>query len=158
MSGIAMGLTIARLRNIGISLWWFLLYLIPILGLYVTVICLMVPPGYQQHRQFDTADRVILTILAALVTNWTHSSRQIVRKAYARAVRKAERSAGGRARMTISQSHRRAFAEETLIIAREATKVKEAVADSNTFDAGLFWIGIREHMPRSVESTNLAEL
>ena len=58
----------------------------------------------------------------------------------------------------IGQSHRRAFAEETLIIARKATKVKEAVAGYNTFDAGLFRIGIREHMPRSVESTNLTEL
>ena len=61
-------------------------------------------------------------------------------------------------RMKMSQSHRRAFAEETLIIAREATKVKEAVAGCNSFDAGLFRIGIREHMSRSVESTNLAEL
>ena len=62
------------------------------------------------------------------------------------------------ARMTIGQSYRRAFAEEVLIIAREATKVKEAVAGCNTFDAGLFRIGVREHMPRSVESTNLIEL
>ena len=41
----------------------------------------------------------------------------------------------------IGQSHRRAFAEETLIIAREATKVKEAVAGCNSLDAGLFRIG-----------------
>ena len=96
MSGIAMGLTIARLRNIGISLWWFLLYLIPILGLYVTVMCLMVPPGYQQHRQFDTAGRVILTILAALVTSWAIArGRWCAKPTPARSERRM-RSAGGR--------------------------------------------------------------
>ena len=67
------------------------------------------------------------------------------------------RSAGGREnddRLEPSTGFRR----RDPIIAREATQVKEAVAGCNTFDAGLFRIGIREHMPRSVESTNLVEL
>jgi uncharacterized membrane protein YhaH (DUF805 family) len=67
-SGTAFTLTFARLQNLGKSLWWLGIWLIPFVGFYVTVLCLAAPPGYAQHRQMDTAGGAIIAALAALVT------------------------------------------------------------------------------------------
>jgi len=57
-------LVVNRLRNIGISgwwslLWWSLLILVPVANLLVAICCLMYPEGYQHTEKLDTAGKVL---------------------------------------------------------------------------------------------------
>jgi type II secretory pathway pseudopilin PulG len=77
--GIVAGLVMmipasSRLKNIGSNPAWCFLLLVPLLGLFVTVPCFLLPPGYQQHRRIDLAAKILgcvfttlLLILAAAV-------------------------------------------------------------------------------------------
>jgi len=46
-------LTAKRLRNVGMSGWWFLGSLVPLLNLWVGYRIFACPPGYQFHRKMD---------------------------------------------------------------------------------------------------------
>jgi uncharacterized membrane protein YhaH (DUF805 family) len=60
-----------RLQNIGRNPWWCLLLLVPIANLFVSVPCLIAPPGYAYTKKLDTAGKIIvwsiLGLLALLV-------------------------------------------------------------------------------------------
>ncbi len=56
-----------RLKNIGRNPAWCFLALVPLVGLFITLPCLIAPPGYQQHRKLDTAAKIILGLMAALI-------------------------------------------------------------------------------------------
>ena len=59
-------LTAARLQNLGKSLWWLGVWLIPFVGFYITILCLAAPTGYAQHRQW--------TLSAERSLHWQPSS------------------------------------------------------------------------------------
>jgi hypothetical protein len=72
IAGILAGLVMmipasSRLKNIGRNPAWCLLLLVPLLGLFVTVPCFLLPPGYQQHRRLDLAAKIIGGIFVALL-------------------------------------------------------------------------------------------
>ena len=56
-------LIVNRLHNTGMSGWWSLLTLVPIVNLFVGVRCLMCPEGYQDTKILDTAGKVIAGII-----------------------------------------------------------------------------------------------
>jgi hypothetical protein len=66
--GTSFALTAARLQNLGKSLWWLGVWLIPFVGFYIAILCLAAPTGHAQHRKMDTAGGAIIAALAALVT------------------------------------------------------------------------------------------
>ncbi|WP_395739883.1 hypothetical protein [Prosthecobacter sp.] len=68
--------TVLRLRNIGLSSWWCLLELVPILNLVVNIPCLVLPAGYRSHRRLDLAAKItgILCVLYTLYMIWFLSS------------------------------------------------------------------------------------
>jgi uncharacterized membrane protein YhaH (DUF805 family) len=53
-------IVVMRLKNVGSSAWWILGFIVPLLNIYVGVMCLAFPPGYQSHKQLDTAAKVII--------------------------------------------------------------------------------------------------
>jgi uncharacterized membrane protein YhaH (DUF805 family) len=59
---------ISRFKNIGRNPAWCLLLLVPVLGLFVTVPCLILPPGYEQHRKLDSAAKIVSSILVIIIT------------------------------------------------------------------------------------------
>jgi hypothetical protein len=61
-------LMLLRLDNIGMERWWVFIALIPLIGLYVTVLCVAAPEGYRDHKQLDTVGGAIVAAIAALVT------------------------------------------------------------------------------------------
>ena len=65
--GAAFCVTVPRLHNLGMSGWWSLLLLVPILNILLTVRCSAFPEGYADHRQLDLAARVILGCILALL-------------------------------------------------------------------------------------------
>lgn len=58
---------VLRLQNIGKSGWWSLLCLIPIANLYIGVLCLFAPAGYEQSKKLDTPAKVILWIIIGFI-------------------------------------------------------------------------------------------
>jgi uncharacterized membrane protein YhaH (DUF805 family) len=65
--GAIFWITAARLHNIGVSGWWSLLLLVPIVNILLTVRCSIFPEGYADHRQLDFAARVILWFILGQV-------------------------------------------------------------------------------------------
>ena len=68
--GMGFGLWIAvqRLINVGLSGWWVLGLIVPILNIWVGFQCLAAPEGYAQHKTLDTAGKVIIGVfLGAIV-------------------------------------------------------------------------------------------
>jgi uncharacterized membrane protein YhaH (DUF805 family) len=64
--GAAFCVTVPRLHNLGMSGWWSLALLVPIVNILLTVRCSAFPEGYADHRQLDLAARVILGCILAL--------------------------------------------------------------------------------------------
>jgi ABC-type transport system involved in cytochrome c biogenesis permease subunit len=66
---IAIVITIAalRYRNIGSSGWMSLLILVPIISIGVFIYLLAYPKGYADHKRLDTAGKVIIILLVALI-------------------------------------------------------------------------------------------
>ena len=60
--------TALRFINIGETGWLAGLTLIPFIGFIVMLICLIVPPGYRQHKEMDTIGGALVAALAALIT------------------------------------------------------------------------------------------
>ena len=65
----------SRLQNIGRNPSWCVLLLVPLLGLFITVPCFMLPAGYQDHRKLDLAAKIFVGFLVLLVGNliWAFS-------------------------------------------------------------------------------------
>jgi uncharacterized membrane protein YhaH (DUF805 family) len=53
-------IVVQRLINVGLSGWWVLGLLVPILNIWVAVQCVAAPEGYAQHKTLDTAGKVII--------------------------------------------------------------------------------------------------
>lgn len=62
--GMIFGIWIAvqRLINVGLSGWWVLGLIVPILNIWVAVQCIAAPEGYAQHKTLDTAGKVIIGV------------------------------------------------------------------------------------------------
>jgi uncharacterized membrane protein YhaH (DUF805 family) len=58
--------SIQRLRNVGMSGWWFLGYLVPFLNLWIAYRSYVCPPGYAFHRKLD-AIGILFAILFWLI-------------------------------------------------------------------------------------------
>ena len=58
---------VLRLQNIGKSGWWSLFCLIPIANLYIGVLCLFAPAGYERSKKLDTPAKVILSIIIGFI-------------------------------------------------------------------------------------------
>ena len=68
--GMVLGIWIAvqRLINVGLSGWWVLGLIVPILNIWVAIQCIAAPEGYAQHKTLDTAGKVIIGLfLGAIV-------------------------------------------------------------------------------------------
>jgi uncharacterized membrane protein YhaH (DUF805 family) len=65
--GAVFCVTVTRLRNLGMSGWWSLGLLIPIVNILLGVRCTAFPEGYADHRKLDLAARVILGCILALL-------------------------------------------------------------------------------------------
>ena len=65
----------SRLKNIGMNPGWCFLLLVPLLGLFVIVLCILVPAGYQGHRKLDLQAKIIggaiLASIAVLIWEFT---------------------------------------------------------------------------------------
>jgi len=57
-------LVVNRLHNIGMSGWWSLLILLPIINLYIAFTCFMCQEGYKDTKKLDTAGKIIGGIIA----------------------------------------------------------------------------------------------
>lgn len=66
--GLGFGIWIAvqRLINVGLSRWWVLGLIVPILNIWVAVQCIAAPEGYAQHKTLDTAGKVIIGVFLGL--------------------------------------------------------------------------------------------
>jgi len=64
---LSLTIVVLRLQNIGKSVWWAPTILVPILNLYIGLLCLAAPAGYQVTRQFDAAGKTILWIFGGVV-------------------------------------------------------------------------------------------
>ncbi len=60
-------LVLYRLKNIGRNEAWAMLIIIPIANLFVTIPCLILPEGYDDTKKLDTAAKIIVGILIAMV-------------------------------------------------------------------------------------------
>jgi uncharacterized membrane protein YhaH (DUF805 family) len=65
---LAIAVTALRLINIGETGWLALGILIPFVGFSIMLICVIVPPGYREHKQMDTVGGAMVAAAAALVT------------------------------------------------------------------------------------------
>lgn len=57
----------SRLKNIGMNPLWCLIMLIPIVGVLIHLRCLILPEGFADTKKMDTAGKVIMGILVALL-------------------------------------------------------------------------------------------
>jgi len=64
---VVFGLAVSRLNNIGMSGWWSLLMLIPVVGLYVLIKCIVCPEGYEHTKKLDTAGKVLAGLFLAFI-------------------------------------------------------------------------------------------
>lgn len=68
LSGFVMMLpAISRLKNIGTHPAWCLLLPVPLLGLFITVRCMMLPAGFDLHRKLDLPAKLIAGALVLLL-------------------------------------------------------------------------------------------
>ncbi|MEM7405853.1 MAG: hypothetical protein AAF458_11210 [Pseudomonadota bacterium] len=65
--GLGLWAASLRLRNIGTSPWWALGLVVPALNIAIAVVCLALPPGFRDHRKLDTAAKVVIALLVALL-------------------------------------------------------------------------------------------
>lgn len=65
--GLGLWAASLRLRNIGASPWWALGLVVPALNIAVGVVCLALPTGFRDHRKLDTAAKIVIALLAALL-------------------------------------------------------------------------------------------
>ena len=59
----SMFLAFARLKNIGMSRWWYLANFVPILNIFISVWIMSRQEGWVETRQLDTAGKVIAWIM-----------------------------------------------------------------------------------------------
>ncbi len=59
-------LAILRLRNLGMSSWWFLGRYVPFLNLWVFWRLLICPAGYADYRQLDLPGKILSVLLVVL--------------------------------------------------------------------------------------------
>lgn len=57
----------SRLKNIGRNPNWCFLIIVPILSLFITIPCLVLPAGYQYHRKLDTPAKIIAILCVAFL-------------------------------------------------------------------------------------------
>ena len=57
--GVSVYLTVQRLRNIGAHWAWVFALIVPFLNIYLAWRCLACPEGYVDHKQLDTAGKVV---------------------------------------------------------------------------------------------------
>lgn len=68
LSGFVMMLpAISRLKNIGTHPAWCLLLPVPLLGLFITVRCMMLPAGFDLHRKLDLPAKLIAGALVLVL-------------------------------------------------------------------------------------------
>lgn len=69
LAGAVFGIWIAvqRLINVGLSGWWVLGLIVPILNIWVAVQCIAAPEGYAQHKTLDTAGKVIIGLFLGFI-------------------------------------------------------------------------------------------
>lgn len=60
-------LVLQRLKNIGMSGWWAVGMLVPLLNFYVGVACVAFPPGYQSHKIMDTAGKILIGLFVGML-------------------------------------------------------------------------------------------
>jgi uncharacterized membrane protein YhaH (DUF805 family) len=56
-----------RMKNIGMSPWWCLTMLIPIIYLLIGIHCLAFPEGYQDTSKLDNAGRIIIFVILGII-------------------------------------------------------------------------------------------
>lgn len=56
-----------RLINIGDNGWLCLLLMIPLVNIFIGVRCLAYPTGYADHKQLDTAAKVIIGLFVGII-------------------------------------------------------------------------------------------
>ena len=66
-TGVSLVPVYFRLMNIGMSPWLCLLTLVPIINIFIGIRCLIYPEGWEDHRQFDTAAKVISWVLGGIL-------------------------------------------------------------------------------------------
>lgn len=59
LTAISVGVTSLRMINQGSSGWLGLLAAVPLANIFVWLRCLMCPEGYADHRELDTAGKII---------------------------------------------------------------------------------------------------
>lgn len=64
--GFAIWIAVQRLINVGLSGWWVLGLIVPILNIWLGVQCIAAPEGYAQHKTLDTAGKVIIGVFLAV--------------------------------------------------------------------------------------------
>ncbi len=65
--GVFIWLSVLRLRNIGTSGLWVLMYIVPGLGLWTSYKCFVQQEGYEQSKELDGPGKVIRGIFLALL-------------------------------------------------------------------------------------------
>lgn len=65
--GASVWIIVQRLHNVGMNGWWTLAFIVPLLNIYVGLVCLAFPPGYKTHRTFDTAAKVLIGLFIAFM-------------------------------------------------------------------------------------------
>lgn len=65
--GASIYIILMRLKNVGSSAWWVLGFIVPLLNIYVGLMCIAFPPGYASHKQLDTAAKVIIGLFLGLI-------------------------------------------------------------------------------------------
>ena len=64
--GVIIWMHVARIRNLGMSAWWFFGLLVPILNVWLQWRLTVCPEGYANHRQLDTAGKVLTFFFVVL--------------------------------------------------------------------------------------------
>lgn len=60
-------LLLMRFSNLGMSRWWALALIAPVLNLWVAFRCLICPSGYAYHRKLDRSGWTIALVVAIVV-------------------------------------------------------------------------------------------
>ncbi|MCZ6710349.1 MAG: hypothetical protein O7B25_08300 [Gammaproteobacteria bacterium] len=58
--GVSIYIVVMRLKNVGSSAWWTLAFIVPLLNIYVGLMCLAFPEGYRSHKQLDGPAKIII--------------------------------------------------------------------------------------------------
>jgi uncharacterized membrane protein YhaH (DUF805 family) len=57
----------SRLKNIGVTPWWALVFIVPLLNVIIGVTCLALPENYWHHRQLDLAAWVVYGLFGGVI-------------------------------------------------------------------------------------------